>query len=83
MGPTIDLVQDFELEPTLFASLMFGQSVLIGGVPMTTFPSPDCKVMGFLDFAVHLIQDNSPPGPGLYKVSKKTCDLARDGDHLA
>jgi len=40
MGPTIDLVQDFELEPTLFVELVFDQPVLIGGVPMMQLTSP-------------------------------------------
>ena len=39
MGPTIDLVQDFELEPTLFVQLDFDQPVLIGGAPMMSLVS--------------------------------------------
>ena len=35
MGPTIDLKQDFELNPTLFVELVFDQAVLIGGQLVT------------------------------------------------
>ena len=31
IGPTIDLKQDFELDPTLFVQLLFDQPVLVGG----------------------------------------------------
>lgn len=31
MGPTVDLKQDFELEPTLWVELMFDQAVMVGG----------------------------------------------------
>ncbi|MEM7004017.1 MAG: hypothetical protein AAF529_24750 [Pseudomonadota bacterium] len=39
MGPTIDLVQDFELDPTLFVSLFFDQAVMIGGQMVTELVS--------------------------------------------
>lgn len=39
MGPTIDLVQDFELDPTLYVSLFFDQAVMVGGALVTTLVS--------------------------------------------
>lgn len=39
MGPTIDLQQDFELDPTLFVQLLFDQAVMIGGMLVTEFTS--------------------------------------------
>jgi hypothetical protein len=39
MGPTIDLKQEFELDPTLFVSLDFDQAVQIGGELVTTLVS--------------------------------------------
>ncbi|WP_448551074.1 hypothetical protein [Thalassotalea montiporae] len=35
MGPTIDLKQDFELEPTLFVSMVFDKAVMVGGEMVT------------------------------------------------
>ncbi len=39
MGPTIDLKQDFELDPTLFVELVFDQAVRIGGNLVTEWMS--------------------------------------------
>lgn len=39
MGPTIDIIQDFELDPTLFVTLVFDQLVSIGGQIVDTFTS--------------------------------------------
>ena len=39
MGPTIDLKQDFELDPTLFVSLAFDKAVEIGGNLVTEMVS--------------------------------------------
>ena len=39
MGPTIDLVQDFELDPTLWVNLAFDTDVEIGGELVTEFTS--------------------------------------------
>ena len=39
MGPTIDIIQDFELDPTLFVTLVFDQLVNIGGQIVDTFTS--------------------------------------------
>jgi hypothetical protein len=36
MGPTVDLKQEFELDPTLFVSLAFDQAVEIGGQIVTS-----------------------------------------------
>jgi hypothetical protein len=36
MGPTVDLKQEFELDPTLFVSLVFDQAVEIGGQIVTS-----------------------------------------------
>ncbi|WP_282606337.1 PEP-CTERM sorting domain-containing protein [Pelagibius sp. Alg239-R121] len=37
IGPTVDLKQDFELDPTLFVELVFDKAVLIGGELVTSF----------------------------------------------
>lgn len=37
MGPTVDLRQEFELDPTLFVSLFFDQAVEIAGELVTTY----------------------------------------------
>lgn len=39
MGPTIDLQQDFELDPTLFVTLEFDQAVMVGGQIVTELTS--------------------------------------------
>jgi hypothetical protein len=39
MGPTIDLKQEFELDPTLFVQLDFDQAVLVGGQLETSLVS--------------------------------------------
>ena len=39
MGPEIDLLQDFELDPTLYVTLAFDQFVKIGGQIVDTFTS--------------------------------------------
>lgn len=39
MGPTIDLVQDFELDPTLFVSFLFDEAVEVGGNVVTELVS--------------------------------------------
>ena len=39
MGPTIDLKQEFELEPTLYVDLVFDRAVMIGGNIVTAFRS--------------------------------------------
>jgi hypothetical protein len=39
MGPTIDLAQNFELDPTLYVSLAFDQAVMIGGQLVTSLTS--------------------------------------------
>jgi len=39
MGPTVDLKQEFELDPTLFVSLVFDQAVEIAGEVVTTLVS--------------------------------------------
>lgn len=39
IGPTVDLRQDFELDPTLFVELVFDKAVLIGGELVTTLVS--------------------------------------------
>jgi len=39
MGPTIDLKQEFELDPTLFVSLAFDKAVKIGDMIVTQFVS--------------------------------------------
>lgn len=39
MGPSIDLKQEFELDPTLFVNLNFDHAVQIGGEPVTTLVS--------------------------------------------
>lgn len=40
MGPTIDLVQNFELDPTLYVSLFFDQAVMVAGELVTNITSP-------------------------------------------
>jgi hypothetical protein len=40
MGPTIDLVQNFELDPTLYVSLFFDQAVMVAGQLVTSITSP-------------------------------------------
>ena len=40
MGPTIDLVQEFELDPTLWVTLLFDHQVEILGQLVTEFTSP-------------------------------------------
>ena len=39
MGPTIDLAQEFELDPTLFVTLLFDEAVQIGTEVVTAFTS--------------------------------------------
>jgi hypothetical protein len=40
VGPTIDLVQEFELSPTLYVNLAFDTEVEVNGVPLTQLESP-------------------------------------------
>ncbi|MCB1683936.1 MAG: PEP-CTERM sorting domain-containing protein [Pseudomonadales bacterium] len=39
MGPTIDLAQDFELDPTLFVSMFFDEAVMVAGELVTNVTS--------------------------------------------
>jgi len=39
MGPTIDLKQDFELDPTLLVEFLFDQAVMVGGELVTSLTS--------------------------------------------
>ncbi len=39
MGPTIDLQQNFELEPTLWVDLLFSKPVEVGGIMVTSLSS--------------------------------------------